>query len=59
MQDWLELEAVDFVLRYRNRIKTMQHRLDEMGQRLRQKEQEYKNEILMLRRQLAQLSVGD
>lgn len=55
----LELEAVDFVLRYRNRIKTMQHRLDEMKQRMRQKEQEHLDEILILRRQLAQLSEGD
>lgn len=28
----LALEAVDFVLRYRNRIKTIQRRLDEMEQ---------------------------
>jgi hypothetical protein len=48
----LELEAVDFVLRYRNRIQTMQHRLDEMAQRMRQKEQEHHAEILALRRRL-------
>jgi len=55
----LDLEAVDFVLRYRNQIQTMQRRLDEMEQRMRQKEQEHLNEILALRRRLAQLSEGD
>ena len=55
----LDLEAVDFVLRYRNRIKTIQRRLGEMEQRMRQKEQEHLNEILTLRRRLAQLSEGD
>jgi hypothetical protein len=51
----LDLEAVDFVLRYRNRIKTIQRRLGEMEQRMRQKEQEHLNEILVLRRRLAQI----
>lgn len=55
----LELEAVDFALQYRNRIKTMQLRLDEMEQSMRQKKQEHLYEILMLRQQLAQLSEGD
>ena len=55
----LDLEAVDFVLRYRNQIQTMQRWLDEMEQRMRQKEQEHLNEILALRRRLAQLSEGD
>ena len=55
----LDLEAVDFVLRYRNQIQTMQRRLDEMEQRMRQKEQEHLNEILAFRRRLAQLSEGD
>ena len=55
----LDLEAVDFVLRYRNQIQTMQRRLDEMEQRMRQKEQEHLNEILALRLRLAQLSEGD
>ena len=49
----LDLEAVDFVLRYRNRIQTIQRRLDEMEQRMRQKEQEHLNEVLALRRRLA------
>jgi hypothetical protein len=52
----LDLEAVDFVLRYRNRIKTMQRRLDEMKKRLGQKEQDHLAEIQALRRQLAQVS---
>ena len=55
----LELEAVDFVLRYRNRIKTMQRRLDEIEQRMRQKEQEHHAGILALRRRLAQIPDGD
>ena len=55
----LDLEAVDFVLRYRNRIKTIQRRLGEMEQRMRQKEQEHLNEILVLRRRLAQIPDGD
>lgn len=55
----LDLEAVDLVLRYRNRIQTIQCRLDEMEQRMRQKEQEHLNETLALRQRLAQLSAGD
>ena len=37
----LDLEAVDFVLRYLNRIKTIQRRFDEMEQRMHQKIQEH------------------
>ena len=55
----LNLEAVDFVLRYRSRIKTMQRLLDEMEQRMRQKEQEHLTEILALRRRLAQTTDWD
>ena len=55
----LDLEAVDFVLRYRNQIQTMQRRLDEMEQRMRKKEQEHLNEILALRRRLAQITDWD
>ena len=51
----LDLEAVNLVLRYRNRIRAMQRRLDEVQQRLRQKEQEHHIEILALRRRLAQI----
>jgi hypothetical protein len=46
---------VDFVLRYRNRIKALQRQLDEMERRMRRKEQEHLTEILVLRRQLAQI----
>ncbi len=52
----LDLDAVDFLLRYRNRIKTMQRRLDEMKQYMRDKELKYEAEILTLRRRLAELS---
>lgn len=55
----LDLEAVDFVLRYRNQIQTMQRRLDEMEKRMRQKEREHLNEIMALRRRLAQIIDGD
>jgi hypothetical protein len=51
----LDLEAVDFVLRYRKQIKTMQNQLEEMEQRMHQKEQEHLNEILALRRRLEQI----
>ena len=55
----LDLEAVDFVLRHRNQIQTMQRRLDEMEKRMRQKEREHLNEIMALRRRLAQIIDGD
>jgi DNA-binding transcriptional MerR regulator len=48
----LNLEAVDFVLRYRDRINAIQRRLDEAEQRMRQKEQQHLTEILALRRRL-------
>jgi DNA-binding transcriptional MerR regulator len=50
----LSLEAIDFVLRYRERVKTMERQLDEMEQRLHQKEQEHQTEVLKLCRRLAQ-----
>jgi DNA-binding transcriptional MerR regulator len=50
-----DLEAVDLVVRYRNQIRTMQRRFDELEQRLRQKDQEHHIEILALRRQSAQI----
>ncbi|MFC1821947.1 chaperone modulator CbpM [Thermodesulfobacteriota bacterium] len=52
----LDLEAVDFVLRYRNRIKTMQRRLEQLEQHMRKKEQERLSEILALHRRLAEIS---
>jgi hypothetical protein len=51
----LELEAVDLVLRYRNRIRAMQRRLADMEQQMRQKEQAHQVEILALSRRLAQI----
>ena len=51
----LDWEAVDMVLRYRNQIWRMQRRLEEMEQRLRQKEQAHHMEILALRRQSAEI----
>ena len=54
----LDLEAVDLVLRYRGQIKTMQRRLNDMEQRMRQKEKAYQSEILALHRRLAQLMEG-
>jgi DNA-binding transcriptional MerR regulator len=51
----LSLEAIDLVLRYRERVKTMERQLDEMEQRLRQKEQEHQTEVLMLCRRMAKL----
>ena len=55
----LALEAVDFVLRYRDRVQTMKRQLDEMEQRLRQKEQEHQAEVLDLCRRLAQKMGGN
>jgi len=55
----LDMEAVDFVLRYRKQIHAIQRRLDEMEQRMRQKEQEHQTEILALRRRLAQITDWD
>ena len=51
----LSLEAIDLVLRYRERVKTMERQLNEMEQRLRQKEQEHQAEVLDLCRRLAQM----
>jgi len=55
----LSLDAVDFVLRYRDRIKSLERQLDEMEQRLRQQEQEHQAEVLDLCRRLAQMSGED
>lgn len=51
----LSLDAIDLVLRYRERVKTMEHQLNEMEQRLRQKEQEHQKEVLTLCRRMATL----
>ena len=55
----LALEAIDFVLRYQDRVKTMERQLNEMEQRLHQKEQEHQVEVLKLCRQLAQMMGED
>ncbi len=55
----LDLEAIDFVLRYRERVKSMERQLDEMEQQLRQREQEHQAEILKLSRRLAQMMSED
>lgn len=49
----LDLEAVDFVLRYREKIKSIQRRLDQMERRMRRKEQAHQRELQGLRRRLA------
>jgi len=51
----LPLDAIDLVLRYRERVKIMERQLDEMEQRLRQKEQEHETEVLKLCRQMSTL----
>ncbi|WP_029912186.1 chaperone modulator CbpM [Pelobacter seleniigenes] len=51
----LTLDAIDFVLRYRERVKTMERELEETKQRFRQKEQEHQAQVLDLCRRLAQL----
>jgi hypothetical protein len=50
----LDLGAVDFVLRYRERLKMMKRQIDEMECRLQQKEMEHQAEILALCRHLQQ-----
>jgi len=55
----LALEAIDLVLRYRERVKAMQHQLDEMEQRIHRKEQEHQTEVLKLCRRLSQLTGED
>ena len=52
----LDIEAVEFVLRYRKRIETLKSRLEEIERRMHRKEDEYQTEIQSLRRQLAQVS---
>lgn len=55
----LALDAVDLVLRYRKRIKSMQFQLDEMKRHMRAKKCKYEAELLVLHRRLAQLSDND
>ncbi|MFT5701519.1 MAG: hypothetical protein ACI8ZB_004414 [Desulforhopalus sp.] len=55
----LALDAVDFLLRYRSRIKMIQRQLDETKRYMRDKERKYEAEILALRRRLEELSDHD
>ena len=51
----LDLAAIDFVLRYQRQIKILNHKLDQMKDRIREKEKAHQAEILSLRRQLDNL----
>ncbi len=55
----LDLDAVDFVLRYREQVTAMKRRMEEMQQRMRNKEKTYQAQIQALRRKLSQLTEGD
>ena len=48
----LNLDAVDFVLRYRNQINTYKRQIAEMERQLKQMKQEYHTKIQILRQQL-------
>jgi DNA-binding transcriptional MerR regulator len=50
----LDLEAVDFVLRYREQIKALKRRHAEVVEQLRRREQEHLEELRALRRRLAE-----
>ncbi len=52
----LSLDAVDFVLRYREQVQALERQLNELKQQLRQKDQDHQAEILELCRRLAQLT---
>lgn len=52
----LALDAVDFLLRYRNRIKLAERQMDQMKRQMRQKERLHQAEIRALRRRLVELS---
>ncbi len=55
----LDLEAIDFILRYRERVKALERQLNDMEQRLRQKELEHQAEVLDLCRRLTQMMDGE
>jgi hypothetical protein len=55
----LDLDAVDFVLRYREQMAMMERRMQEIEQRLRNKEKTYQDQIQALRWKLSQLTEGD
>ncbi len=52
----LDLEAVDFVLRYRDQLKRIKQQLDTAERRLRQKEEKHLAEIRLLRQRLENIS---
>jgi len=52
----LDLEAVEFVMQYRNQIEAMRERLKEMELRMQRRESSYLAEIQTLRRQLSRES---
>jgi len=52
----LDLEAVDFVLRYRDQLKKVKRQLDTAERRLRQKEEKHLAEIRLLRQRLENVS---
>ena len=47
----LDLEAIDFVMRYQRQIKILNHRIDGMKEHIRQMEKKHQTQILNLRRQ--------
>lgn len=51
----MTLEEVDFLLRYRDRLKTLQGQLNEMKQQMCDHKRTYEAEIQTLRRRLVQL----
>ena len=55
----LPLDAVDFLLLYRKRIKTIQRQMEAMKRHMRENERMHEAEILALRRKLVQLSKRD
>ena len=54
----LDLDAVDFIMRYRGQIETLQRRLEELEKQLHRKEQEHLTEIQTLQRRLTQMWDG-
>ncbi|SHJ82469.1 MerR family transcriptional regulator, heat shock protein HspR [Malonomonas rubra DSM 5091] len=52
----LNLEAIDFVLRYRERIQQLESQLNELRQQLRQEKLEHEADVLTLCRRLAKLN---
>ena len=55
----LDLEAADFVLRYRNCIVKMGCRMEEMERRIRRKEREHLKEISDLHRRMVSILTAD